>query len=290
MTMQNASTMKKRILILGFGALGQALVRYRADRYEFRGIKRSKVGDPPCPLFYQPIRSPELVDHLRWADHVVFCPAPLGDDAGLYRDAYLENMGFLVAQIQEKEIPIRSVLLVGSTGIYPNSGSPIWAEESPIRGETPRQETLWQTEQGLIRSGIPYVIFRCGGLYGDGKGNFRERLAQGKITSAMMTRQYVHFIHRKDVCGATDLAIEKGIRGEIYNAVDDSEIRRVDFYRFLGDLFKMAVADGGPPQEGLPDRRISNAKIKTRLGLKFAYPKITDFLRSMVEEEQTASG
>jgi nucleoside-diphosphate-sugar epimerase len=282
--------MKKRILILGFGALGQTLVRYHADRYEFRGIKRSKIGNPPCSLFYQPIRSPELVDHLRWADHVVFCPAPAGDDAGLYRDVYLENMGFLVAQIQEKEIPTRSVLLIGSTGIYPNSEGPVWTEESPIHAETPRQEVLLQTEQGLIQSGIPYVIFRCGGLYGEGKGNFRERLAQGKITTAMMTRQYVHFIHLKDVCAAIDLAMEKGITGEVYNAVDDSEIRRVDFYRFLGKVFKIAIADGGPPRDDLPDRRISNAKIKTRLGLKFTYPKITGFLRSMVEEEKPASG
>ncbi len=97
----------------------------------------------------------------------------------------------------------------------------------------------------------------------------------------MMTNQYVHFIHLRDVCEAVHQVISKGIVGEIYNVLDDSNIRRKDFYQFLSDLYHIPVKDEGAPIEALPDRKISNQKLKTQLGISFKYPKITDFLRTV---------
>lgn len=273
-----------KILILGFGALGAALARRHTARYAFRGVKRTPIASPPCPVVLMPIAGAGLVPHLTWADHIVFCPAASSSDLETYRATYLDNMVSITARMAEHHIRPRSVILIGSTGVYPDSMEELIDETHALVVETERQEILLQTERALIDSGLPYVIFRCGGLYGEGRGNFRDRLADGRITSAMLSRQFVHFIHVNDVCDAIDLAIRRNVTGEIFNLVDDSQIRRAEFYRFVSSLYRLPIPDGGPPPEIVRDRLISNAKAKSRLGLTLSSPRIADYL-----QKETAS-
>ena len=268
------------MLILGFGALGAALARRHAGRYAFRGVKRGPIAAPPCPVVTMPISDPRIVEHLVWADHVVFCPAPAASDPATYRATYLDNMAAVTARMAERAVTPRSVILISSTGVYPESGDEWIDETRDLAVETERQGILVQTEHALIDNGAPYVIFRCGGLYGEGGDAFRARLAEGRITTAMLSRQFVHFIHLADVCDAIDLAIRRGIVGEIFNLVDDFPIRRVEFYRFLSALYGIPIPDGGPAPAVARDRVISNAKAKSRLGLTLSSPRITDYLRA----------
>jgi nucleoside-diphosphate-sugar epimerase len=267
-----------RVLILGFGKLGDALVRRHAARYDFRGIKRAPINDPPCPMFFLPIDDDRIVAHLAWADHVVFCPAAPASDDGAYRSTYLDNMAALTRRLNEHRITPRSIILISSTGVYPESvDEPIDEEYQPVV-ESERQNILLQTEHALIQSGLPYVVFRCAGLYGGGRDAFRERLADGRINSTMLTNQYVHFIHLHDVCDAIDLAIRRTVTAEVYNLVDDSMIRRADFYRFLSTLYGVPILDRGTARATTHDRRITNAKAKTSLGLTLSSPSITEYL------------
>ena len=269
-----------KILILGFGALGAALARRHGARYAFRGVQRTQIASPPCPVVTMPIADDGLVPHLAWADHIVFCPAPAASDPETYRATYLDNMAAVTARMAEHAITLRSGILISSTGVYPESGDASIDETRDLMVETERQGVLVQTEHALIDSGVPYVIFRCGGLYGERRNAFRARLAEGRITTAMLSRQFVHFIHINDVCDAIDLAIRRGIVGEIFNLVDDSGIRRGEFYQFLSALYGIPIPDGGPAPAVARDRVISNAKAKSRLGLTLSSPRITDYLRA----------
>lgn len=275
---------KTKVLILGFGALGRALARRHGERYEFRGIKRTPLASAPCPVVLMPIADAGIVEHLAWADYIVFCPAASSSDLDVYRETYLDNMVSITARMAERGIGPRSVILISSTGVYPESMEELVDETHEPVVETERQEILLHTERALIDSGLPYVVFRCGGLYGEGRGNFRSRLADGLMTSAMLSRQFVHFIHANDVCDAIDLAIRRNVTGEIFNLVDDSQIRRADFYRFLSSLYKLPIPDNGPAPEVARDRLISNAKAKSQLGLTLSSPRITDYL-----QKETAS-
>lgn len=270
-----------KVLILGFGALGAALVRRHGSRYEFRGIKRTPIPSPPCPLVYLPIQDERVLEHVAWADHLVFCPAASSSDIETYRETYLDNMAALVAGMIEKRLSPRSIILISSTGVYPDSVEELIDESCTPKIETERQEILLQTERALIESGLSWAIFRCGGLYGEGRDHFRERLADGRITTAMLSPQFIHFIHLHDVCDAIDLAMSRRVTGEIFNLVDDSQIRRVDFYRFLSSLYGLPIPEGGPPPGAPLDRCISNAKAKSTLGLKLSSPRITEYLQTV---------
>ncbi len=267
-----------RMLILGFGALGDTLVRRHASRYAFRGIKRTPVEAPPCPVFFMPIDDDRIAEHLAWADHVLFCPAAPASDPAAYRATYVDNMVALTRRLIENRMTPRSIILISSTGVYPESvDEPIDESYQPVV-ESERQDILLQTEHALIQSGLPYVIFRCAGLYGGGRDAFRDRLADGRINSTMLTNQYVHFIHVHDVCDAIDLAIRRNLSADIFNLVDDSMIRRIDLYRFLSALYGLPILDRGPAPKTAHERLISNAKTKTSLGLTLSSPSITDYL------------
>jgi nucleoside-diphosphate-sugar epimerase len=276
------ATPKIRVLILGFGRLGDALVRRHADRYDFRGIKRTPLEAAPCPVFLMPLDDDRINDHLAWADRVLFCPAAPASDAAAYRATYLDNMVALTRRLRENRRAPRSTILISSTGVYPESvDEPIDEDYQPLV-ESDRQDVLLQTEHALIESGFPYVILRCAGLYGAGRDAFRDRLADGRINSTMLTNQYVHFIHVHDVCDAIDSAIRRNLTAAIFNLVDDSMIRRADFYRFLSTLYGLPILDRGPAPETGRDRLISNARAKSGLGLTLSSPRITDYLAATV--------
>lgn len=272
------STPAIRVLILGFGKLGDALARRHGSRYEFRGVRRSTVESAPCPVSAIPLDDSRLVEHMAWADHLVFCPSAPSSDLDVYRATYVDNMATVTSRLTQARVTPRSMILISSTGVYPESADEPLDEQSQPIIESERQQILLQTEHALIDSGLPYVILRCGGLYGDGRDNFRSRLADGGITSVMLTRQFVHFIHVHDVCDAIDLAIRRNLTAEVFNLVDDSGIRRIDFYRFVSALYGLPIPDRGPAPNVAHDRVISNAKAKTRLGLRLTSPSITDYL------------
>ncbi|MFZ5862852.1 MAG: NAD-dependent epimerase/dehydratase family protein [Nitrospirota bacterium] len=273
-----------RVLILGFGTLGDALVRRHANRYEFRGVKRTPITAPPCPMFFLPLDDDRIAEHLAWAEHLVFCPAAPASDAAAYRATYVDNMATLTRRLIERRITPRSIILISSTGVYPESADEPIDENYQPPVESERQDILLQTEHALIQSGLPYVILRCAGLYGGGRDAFRERLADGRINSTMLTTQYVHFIHRHDVCDAIDLAIRRQLMADIFNLVDDSLIRRVDFYRFLSTLYGLPILDRGPAPTVAHERRITNTKAKTGLGLTLTSPNITEYLTASVAQ------
>ncbi len=274
---------KTRVLILGFGKLGEALARRHGSRYEFRGVKRTAAESPPCRVYLMSLDDPRLIEHMAWADHLVYCPGAPSSDSTAYRATYLDNMTAVTSRLIDRRVTPRSIILISSTGVYPESADESIDETYEPAIESERQEILLHTEHALIDSGLPYVIFRCGGLYGEGRDNFRSRLADGLITSAMLTRQFVHFIHIHDVCDAIDLAIRRNLTADIFNLVDDSLIRRVDLYRFVSTLYGLPIPDRGPAPAVAHDRVISNAKAKTRLGLTLTSPSITDYLQAAAE-------
>jgi nucleoside-diphosphate-sugar epimerase len=265
-------------VILGFGRLGDAFARRYGNRYQLRGIRRRTARSASCPVYSLALDSPGIGEHLAWADHVIFCPSAPSSDLVEYRATYLDNMASVTGRLIDARMTPRSIVLISSTGVYPESADEPIDEDFEPTIESERQEILLQTEHALIESGLPYVILRCGGLYGEGRDNFKSRLSDGLIHSAMLTRQYVHFIHVQDVCDAIDLAIRRNLTAEVFNLVDDSRIRRIDFYRFIADLYGLPIPDRGPAPDVTRDRVISNAKAKSRLGLALSSPDITTYL------------
>jgi len=283
---------RRRVLVLGYGRLGLAFCRLYHAGYRIRGIKRTPLAPPadaPCDVVCLPIRDAALQPHLAWADVVIFSPASgrtggggeTEEDAARYRETYLGNMECVTALMRQEAIRPSVVILVGSTGVYPRSTGGVWTEDRTIPVESPRQEVLLQTERALTRSGLPYVILRCGGLYGEGRDPLGWVGQKKELVSTDKAEEVLSLVHQDDVCGVIDRVIATGVTNEVFNVRDDSAFTRRALYALIAARAGVPIVDRGPaPPVGpaSPDRRIPNDKVKTRLAYRFSRPPITDYL------------
>jgi len=272
---------RQRVLILGYGALGTAFFRLYNTHYEIRGVKRSPLPDDPCPLVLTPIQGEALRPLVEWAEVIIFCPSSGRGNLACYRETYLDNMVFLLKQIDQQRSPLPTLILIGSTGVYPRSQDKTWHEDDNIPVESDRQEILLGTEQALIKSAVPYAILRSGGLYSLTRGYFYRYIREGKITTSEMSDQWVLSVHQDDLCGVIHKVIEqerKAPVGEIYNVVDDSQLRRRELARWISQEKGIPILPDGPASP-TPERRVSNQKVKEILGYTFQYPSVLTFLQ-----------
>jgi nucleoside-diphosphate-sugar epimerase len=281
----------QRVLILGYGRLGQAFCRLYHTAYAIRGIKRAPL--PPalgtlCDVVCTPIQDEAVRTHLAWADVVIFCPASDRNgggrdgeqDATRYRETYLGNMQYVTAQMKTAAIrPGRPpvVILVGSTGVYPRSSGGVWSEERPIPVESSRQEVLLLTEQALIGSGLPYVVLRCGGLYGEGRDNWLGIGRRTELRSVELSDEVFSLVHQDDVCGVIDRVIAGGVTNEIFNVRDDTALTRKALWTQIAASAGLPIVECGPAPAST-GRVIPNDKVKARLAYRFSRPPITAYL------------
>jgi len=283
----------RRVLILGYGRLGRAFCRLYHSIHTIRGVKRTPLSPPadaPCEVVSLPIYSERLRPHIEWADIILFCPASgrggggreMEQDASRYRETYLGNMEYVTALMGNTLARSAVIILIGSTGVYPRLAGGVWSEERPIPVETPRQEVLLLTEQVLIRSGLPFVILRCGGLYGEGRENFLWIGRKKELLSTELTDEPLSLVHQDDVCGVIDRVIERGVTNEIYNVRDDSAFTRKTLYTIIADRLGVPIIDcGAPPAPPAQmNRRIPNDKLTRRLGYRFSRPPVTAYISS----------
>ncbi len=287
--MNGAEMASRRLLILGYGRLGQAFCRLCHAAYQIRGVKRTPLSSPPagapCDVVLLPIQSEALRSHLEWAETVIFCPASgRGEggrggenDSARYRETYLGNIEFVIRLMARAGLQPKPFILIGSTGVYPRSQGGVWDEERAIVVESDRQGVLLRTEQALIASGMPYLILRCGGLYGEGRENFAWLRRKQELRSSELTDEPLALVHQDDVCGVIDRVIQRGVMREIFNVRDDSVLSRKALFGALAARANIPIVqDGAPPPQA--HRHIPNTKVKTHLGYQFHSPPITTFL------------
>ena len=273
---------KQNILILGYGLLGADFSRLYGSDYQIRGIRRSPLHDAAPIVIQMAIQDVLLRSHLEWADVIIFCPAPEGKHLAQYRETYLENMQFLLDLLK---VPPRlpRIILISSTGVYPRASDGQWREDDAIPIETPIQEVLLSTEQALIKSGVPYAILRSGGLYGEGRGYYHRVMKRGFINQSEMSDAWMTSVHQDDLCGVINRIIQRNrfgvapLAGEIYNVVDDTDMRKKALVEWIAKAFELPIVSDGPPPPAL-NRRIGTEKLTAQLGYTFRYKTAITFL------------
>jgi len=273
----------QKVLILGYGRLGEAFSRLYGSLYQIKGVRRSPSESPL--VVQMPIQSDALQPHLEWADIIIFCPAPGRKDILAYRETYADNMRFLLNLLSHSTRPLQSIILISSIGVYPRNSDRSWSESDCIPDEVaphaaagPLQEVLLTTENALVSSVIPYTILRAGGLYGEGRGYHHRVMQRGYINSSEISAQWMSSVHQDDLCAIIHQVIKQNKIGEIYNVVDDADLRKKDFIQWMAREMGLPIVQDGPPPDAHVNRRICTKKLKEELGYPFRYPSIIQFL------------
>ncbi len=289
--------MKSRdlILIIGCGDIGRRVARLVRERGgEVAALVRSpeqsreleKLG---IRTFPGDLDEGSPIAGLPTRDAVVFyfVPPPGG---GLLDT----RVRVFLASIEPGEEP-RKIVYISTSGVYGDRGGALVTEETPPAPQTTRARRRLDAETILRGWGearrVPVVVLRVTGIYGPGRLPL-DKLHQGHPVLREEEAPLTNRIHADDLAAVCVAAGEKGEAGEIFNVSDGQPSTMTAYFDAVAD----ACGLPRPPRVSLEEakkvmtplmlsyvtesRRLDNARMLRRLGVRLRYPDLQSGLRA----------
>jgi dTDP-4-dehydrorhamnose reductase len=275
----SAETLAKRLAAKGWGIAGTARDLVNIERLRRQGYEVCR--------FTGEADNAEMTGLLAGATHLLHSipPGPDGDPvlrhyrAEIARLPTLDWIGYL-----------------STVGIYGNhSGAAVdeAAKPHPNNERTRARvvaESTWLALGGEI--GRPAQVFRLAGIYGPGRSAL-DKLRAGTARRVIKPGQVFNRIHVEDIASVLEASIARPRAGAIYNVADDEPAPPEDVITYGAELLGIEPPPEVPFEEAdlTPmarsfygdSRRISNALIKSELGVRLAYPNYREGLRALAD-------
>ena len=226
---------------------------------------------------------------LRAASHVVFSIAPgeAGDPALIQHRADLDaakNLEWLC--------------YYSTVGVYGDFQGAWIDETAPLVPRNDRSDRRVLAEQAwrdyAAERGVPLCILRLAGIYGPGRSTF-DKLRDGSARRVVKPGQVFNRIHVEDIGRITMLAAEARLDGT-FNLADDEPAPPQDLVTYAAGLMGIEpppevpfeTAQFTPMQRSFyaDNKRVSNAAIKTALGIDLLHPDYRQSLKAIWESEK----
>ena len=164
--------------------------------------------------------------------------------------------------------------------------------DTATRDTATRDTATRDTATRDLATGQAVQVFRLAGIYGPGRSTI-TKLRNGTARRIAKPGQVFNRIHVEDVAGAVIASIETPEPGGIYNVVDDEPMPPQDVIAYVAGLIGM-----DPPPELAFDtadmtdmarsfygesKRVSNARLKQRLGYVFRHPTFREGFQALVD-------
>ncbi|GGE90136.1 hypothetical protein SAMN05443634_1097 [Chishuiella changwenlii] len=239
----------KKGLIIGKGWLGNRLEAILDQKYVLTTTKRN-ADQPNCIS----IDFDQIIDKSisTTAYEFIVITIPLG------KRQSIEELDFRFTQlIQFIGEFNKQILLISSTGIYPDEGDVI---NETTFSDCELNQSYQLIENKLKITYPQLVILRLGGLMGD------NRYLSNYIKLDKPNLDVVaNHIHYQDVCTIIDTIIEQNFKGKIYNAVAPENPTKEEIleYQINQNLIKSTSKKG---------KIISSDKLINELNYQFIFP------------------
>jgi hypothetical protein len=184
---------------------------------------------------------------------------------------------------------------LSTVGVYGNHAGAVVDETTMPRPNNQRTKARVVAESGWLAfgedTGRPTQIFRLAGIYGPGRSAL-DKLRAGTARRIVKPGQVFNRIHVEDIASVLEASITRPRAGAIYNVADDEPAPPEEVIDYGAELLGMEP----PPEVSFGEaelspmarsfygdsRRISNALIKSELGVRLAYPTYRDGLNALV--------
>jgi len=212
--------------------------------------------------------------------YAINCVGSFDRTAEGYRRSYIGGMQSVAKWAGQS--PPSLFIYTSSTGVYGSASGDVDETIVP-RDLSPKNRILVEAEKrvsdGLISQ--RWFILRLAGLYGPGRHQLLDRVRARDPNLATETDRNLNTIHRDDACRAILACLEAGpeIASQIFNLTDGGVARRWEVIRWLTERTvgedtpvdeRRAVGYG--PDRRVPDRVVSNKRIREVLGWRPQYP------------------
>ncbi len=174
---------------------------------------------------------------------------------------------------------------LSTTGVYGDHGGQWVDEQTPLTPSGARGRRRMEAEQAwqavYHSHGVPVHIFRLAGIYGPDR-NPLQSLRRGKAKRIDKPGQVFSRIHVDDIASVLLASMDRPNPGAVYNVADDLAEAPEKVVQFAAGLLAMEPpplipfenADITPMAQSFYDdnKRVSNDRIKTELGVRLKYP------------------
>ena len=280
-----------RLFCFGFGYSAEALARRLSARAStIAGTRTSLAGAEPLlgarlAEFQGDGASGEVRSLLDGTTHLLVSVPP--DIEG---DMVLRHFRDDLAALPE----LAWVGYLSTVGVYGDCQGQWVDETSPTRPTSERSLRRVLAEQAWLafgaETGRRVEIFRLAGIYGPGRSVI-DNLKAGTARRVVKPGQVFNRIHVDDIARVLAAAIDTPAGHSVYNVSDDEPAPPQDVVAYAAELLGLPVPPEIPfEQAGLSgmaasfwaeSKRVSNARIKTALGVKLAYPTYREGLRAI---------
>jgi len=286
---------KRALFIFGFGFTSEAVAaRVQDDFRTIIGTTRSSkktsdiaAQDVEPALFGGEDVNPSLGEKLAETTHLLISIGP--DEAG---DPVLNALGDQLKQLQK----LQWIGYLSTVGVYGDHDG-AWVDETtvprPVSMRSVQRvaaEAAWQAF--AAEKGLPMAIFRLSGIYGPGRNAFMN-IEKGTARRLVKPGQVFNRIHREDIAEAVALAMAKSASG-IYNITDYEPAPPQDVVTYAHQLagkeppveVAFETAELSPMARSFygENKRVSNAKSKSVLGMTYRWPNYHESLKRMWDE------
>ncbi len=282
-----------KLALIGFGYVAKATARALAGRADIRASTRSQerfaeisaAGAEPVLADPQTGEGAAALDSLiGWASHVIVSvpPGERGDP--------------ILATLRPAALKGQWIGYLSTTGVYGDrQGGWAFEWDTPV----PRQHRSvlrWEAEESWQAHGA--TIFRLSGIYGPGRSPL-TRVQDGTATRIIKPGHVFSRIHTDDIAAALLLAMERDVRGEVFNLADDRPEEQSVVIEAAAHMLGLPVppaqdfdkAQMSPMQASFyaECRRVSNARAKAMLGWRLRYPSWREGLTALLQEQKAST-
>lgn len=277
----SARVFARRMLDKGWRVLGTTRSEESAKRLRSEGFDvLLYTGEAP---------SEELRAELADTTHVLVSAAP--DPQG---DPVLAHHADDLAAASDLEW----IGYLSTVGVYGDHGGAWVDEESPLRPSSARAPNRVAAEVAWLgfgtETGKAVQVFRLAGIYGPGRGPL-DKLLRGTARRIVKKGQVFNRIHVEDIANVLEASVAHPRGGGIYNVADDEPAPPQDVVRFACELLGVEP----PPEEPFEtaeltgmarsfygeNKRVSNARIKSELGVRLAYPTYREGMTALARSK-----
>lgn len=275
-----------KVLILGFGYTGLRLAdRLTQDniRVHVTNRKGDLAGQYAFPFAHSPDTDPVLPPAAAY-EGITHVLSSIPPDKQGHDPVAMHLLSTL------EKLPLQWFGYLSTTGVYGDSQGAWVDEASPINPKSVRSQNRVNAETQFLQSSLPTHIFRLPGIYGPGR-SILDRLRNGTARNISKPGHVFSRIHVDDIVQTVFKSMQHPQPDSIYNVADDLPSEPITLIeegsRLLGITPPPALAYGDVQMSPMAQsfwqecRRVSNAKIKTDLGIQLLHPSYREGLQSI---------
>ncbi len=263
-----------KVLIVGCGDLGAAIVAILQKNHEVIGLRRSIHAAPGGIKTIQ--ADVTLTDSLVQLEKlnpniIIYCVSAGGQSDVQYQSAYVQGLkNVLVTQANNQALS--RVLFVSSTRVYGQRSGEILDENTPAIPADFGGERLLEAENVLKEQVCKVTSMRLSGIYGDNR-LYLVNMAKD-ITKWPHENHWSNRIHRDDAAGFIAFMVEKALNKEAledtYIVTDDMPTQQYEVLTWLANQQKIDTSNIKTPLVH-GGKRLSNKRLRDT-GFELQYP------------------